>query len=204
MDKGSGRTTPAPTILCGADLRHLYFKIEPKLALVAITLAMAHIRHLFKRVEFQASTRLVKLVTKEVSNKLDKQIPIIVNKYRTFNLKVPIDDTGRAFNLKEAINTATSLTMTPTNVLIKFNEGTDRYQANLNLIKAQAIRIYSDPREQEQEQNPNQACVTRGQTRLQQQLGQEEIYRDVEYRKGRLKKTTCIHQQRRMRSLILT
>ena len=54
-------------IVFDADLIWLYFKIEPKLALVAITLAMAHIKNLFKGFEVQASTRLTKLVTKDVS-----------------------------------------------------------------------------------------------------------------------------------------
>ena len=70
------KTEQNRTIIFHADLIYVYFKIKPKLALVAITLAMAHNSHLFKGVEVQASARLAKLVTKEVLNKLDKQILI--------------------------------------------------------------------------------------------------------------------------------
>ena len=94
-------------IVFDADLIWLYFKIEPRLAMVAVTLAMANIRKLFKGVKVQSSNRLNKLLPKEISNKLDKQVPIIINKYRTFNLRVPLNDTGRAVDLKETVYKAT-------------------------------------------------------------------------------------------------
>ena len=94
-------------IVFDADLIWLYFKIEPRLAMVAITLAMANIRKIFKGVEVQVSNRLTKLLPKEISNKLDKQVPIIINKYITFNLKIPLNDTGRAVNLEDTIYKAT-------------------------------------------------------------------------------------------------
>ena len=51
-------------IVFDADLIWLYFKIEPRLAMVAVTLAMANIRKLFKGVEVQSSNRLNKLLPK--------------------------------------------------------------------------------------------------------------------------------------------
>ena len=55
------------------DLIWLYFKLEPKLAIIVITLALAHIKDQFKSVELQSSTRLTKILTKEVSCLLSKQ-----------------------------------------------------------------------------------------------------------------------------------
>ena len=105
-----------------------------------------------------------------------------MNKYWTFNLKIPLNSTGRAVDLKEAIKAAISLTMTPANTLIQFNEGTARYHANLNLSKAQAIIIYKDHKAlRVQEQNLHQVRVTRERVRLQQQLQQEELERYIEY-----------------------
>ena len=85
------------------DLIWLYFKLEPKLAIIVITLALAHIKDQFKSVELQSPTRLTKILTKEDSCLLSKQLPIIINKQRTFNIKIPLDNTGRAIKLKETI-----------------------------------------------------------------------------------------------------
>ena len=83
-------------IIIDADLIWLYFKLEPKLALTAITMALAHAKEMFKSVTVQASTKLMKTVQKMESNVLSKQLPVIVNKQRTFNISIPLDNTGRA------------------------------------------------------------------------------------------------------------
>ena len=51
---------------------------------------------MFKSVTVQASTKLMKTVQKMESNVLSKQLPVIVNKQRTFNISIPLDNTGRA------------------------------------------------------------------------------------------------------------
>ena len=114
-------------IIFDGDLIWLYFKLEPKQALIAITLALAHVRYLLKSVEVQVSTQLTKILTKEAPCMLSKQLPIIVNKKRTFNIRIPLDDTGRAVNIEETVLKANNIDMTATNNLIEFNEGATRY-----------------------------------------------------------------------------
>ena len=99
-------------IIFDADLIWLYFKLEPQQALIAITLALAHIKDLFKSITIQSSTRLTKILKKETSCILSKQLPIIVNKQRAFNIRIPIDNPGRAVNLEETILTTTNIKIT--------------------------------------------------------------------------------------------
>ena len=61
-------------IIIDADLIWLYFKLEPKLALTAVTMALAHAKDMFKSVEIQASTKLMKTVQKIESCVLSKQL----------------------------------------------------------------------------------------------------------------------------------
>ena len=85
---------------------------------------------------------LTKIFKKEESCLLSKQLPIIINKQRTFNIKIPLDNTGRAIKLKEKIKETTDIDMTTTTNLIEVNTGSARYHENLNLCQANAIRIY--------------------------------------------------------------
>ena len=173
-------------IIIDADLIWLYFKLEPKLALTAITMALAHAKEMFKSVEVQASTKLMKIVQKMESCVLSKQLPVIVNKQRTFNISIPLDDTGRVVNLKETISMATNIEVTPANYAIEFNEGTARFHEDLNMCRANAIRIfrvreYTQNRKHGQRYAPRyhvRAAATRGRQRRRQRLREEEIERD--------------------------
>ena len=143
-------------IIFDADLIWLYFKLEPQQALIAITLALAHIKDLFKSIMIQSSTRLIKILKKETSCILSKQLPIIVNKQRAFNIRIPIDNTGRAVNLEETIFKATNIKMTTTNTLIEFNEGKTKYHNNINICKANLhIKYHTLPTRPNEGQAPS-------------------------------------------------
>ena len=173
-------------IIIDADLIWLYFRLKPKLALTAITMALAQAKEMFKSVTVQASTKLMKTIQKIESNVLSKQLPVIVNKQRTFNISIPLDDTGRAVNLKETILRATNIEVTPENYAIEYNEGTARYHDNLNLCRANAIRIFREHTrgrdgKYRQKYAPRyyvRAATTRGRQRRRQRLREEEVERD--------------------------
>ena len=129
-------------IIIDADLIWLYFNLEPKLALTAVTMAFSHAQSMFKSVEIQASIKLMKTLKKSQSCVLSKQLPVIINKQRTFNISIPLNDTGRAVNLQETIHQATNIEVTPANFAIEFNEGTARYHEDLNMCRANAIQIF--------------------------------------------------------------
>ena len=120
----------------------------------------------------------MKTVQKMSSNVLSKQLPVIVNKQRTFNISIPLDERGRAVDLKETILMATNIEVTPANYAIEFNEGTSRYHGNLNMCRANAIRIFREhtkdrDRKYRQRYAPRhyvRAATTRGRQRRGQRL----------------------------------
>ena len=99
-----------------------YFNITPKLALIAISLIMANQKKMFKNIEVQSSTGLEKVIAKGKPIELVKQIPIILNQYRTLNARVPLDSTGRAVNLIADVKAKTNITITSTNTIIQFHK----------------------------------------------------------------------------------
>jgi hypothetical protein len=106
---------------------------------------------------------------------LVKQVPIILNQYRTLNAKVPLDSTGRARTLIAGVKAKTNITITPTNTIIQFHEGSSRYHNNLNLAKAQAIKVYeNDRRTRPTSQGAYKVRVTRNQLRREQEIIQAE------------------------------
>ena len=160
--------------------------LEPELALTAITMEMAQAKNMFTSVTVQASTKLKKTTQKKESNTLNKQLPVIINKQRAFNISVPLDNTGRAVNLEETILEATNIKLTPTNYAIEYNEGTARYHDNLNLCMANAIRILRENTwgrdgKYKQKYMPRyyvRPATTRGRKRRRQRLREEEVERD--------------------------
>jgi hypothetical protein len=177
-------------IIFDGDLLWLYFKLKPELALTAITMAMAHAKTMYTSVTVQASTKLMKTTQKTESNTLNKQLPVIINKQRTFNISVPLDSTGRAANLEETVLEATNIKLTTTNYAIEFNEGVARYHDNLNLCKANAIRIFREntrerDRKYQQRYMPRyyvRPATTRGRKKRRQRLREEETERDQIFR----------------------
>ena len=146
-------------------------------------MALAHAKDMFKSVEVQASTKLMKTVQKMESCVLSKQLPVIVNKQRTFNISIPLDDTGRAVELKETIFMATNIEVTPANYAIEFNEGAARYHGDLNLCRANAIRIFREHTQSKKHRQSHvpryyvRAAATRGGQRRRQRLREEEAER---------------------------
>ena len=173
-------------IIFDADLLWHYFKLKPELALTAITMAMAHAKAMFTSVTVQATKKLMKETKKTESNTLHKQLPVIVNKQRLYNISIPLDNTGRAPNLAETIREATNIILTPTNYAIEFNEGMARYNDNLNLSMANAIRIFREhtstkPGKYKQNYLPRhyiRPAATRGQKKIRKRLMEEEIERN--------------------------
>ena len=105
-------------IIYAGGLIHKFFGVGPENALTAIILVMEAIRYKYANIEVQISERLNKLITKEgwkqTETPLCKQLPVVINDRRSFNIKLELDNTGRlAKHIITTLVDATDTQLTP-------------------------------------------------------------------------------------------
>ena len=98
-----------------------------------------------------------------------------------------LDSTGRPVDLEASLKEAADITVSPRYLLLQFNEGNIKYHNNLNMAKAQAIKLLVDqpitrgPSTHPTAVNQVKIRVTRRQAQMEKEEQLEEQAREKKY-----------------------